>query len=260
MARPVRVVSLALVKRQRLDVDLRLTGHKSNLRQCHDPAKSSAWLSLGMRGSSKPKARTLFQLPDSARTEVRLHDEKTGSPISSSRGIHISSPAARRRRAGDHDPPPQQPDANSQGAGAVPGKSVRRRARHPRGDRIEREAFTGGSVGRSSRQARRMREPHVTLKSGDDWKQSRTPLTIAGSRRGANAIPALVIQATVLGLLVAYYTNSSDGETAHKQVCRVQAYARPAAGGWASITPARSSRIIFSFCFFSAADLVAETS
>src|SRR5437588_7946870 len=40
-------------------------------------------------------------------------------------------------------------------------------------------------------------------------RKSRTPLTIGWEAGRANAIPALVIQATAFGLLIAYYTNSS---------------------------------------------------
>jgi len=46
--------------------------------------------------------------------------------------------------------------------------------------------------------------------------KSRTPLTIGWEAACANAIPALVIQATVLGLLVAYYTNSSMANALNK--------------------------------------------
>src|SRR5437868_905857 len=46
--------------------------------------------------------------------------------------------------------------------------------------------------------------------------KSRTPLTIGWEAARANAIPALVIQATVLGLLVAYYTNSSMANALNK--------------------------------------------
>jgi len=47
-------------------------------------------------------------------------------------------------------------------------------------------------------------------------RKSRTPLTIGWEAARANAIPALVIQATVLGLLVAYYTNSSMANALNK--------------------------------------------
>src|ERR1700724_3924331 len=46
--------------------------------------------------------------------------------------------------------------------------------------------------------------------------KSRTPLTIGWEAACANAIPALVIQATVLGLLIAYYTNSSMANALNK--------------------------------------------
>src|SRR4029077_265878 len=46
--------------------------------------------------------------------------------------------------------------------------------------------------------------------------KSRTPLMIGWEAARANAISALVIQATVLGLLVAYYTNSSMANALNK--------------------------------------------
>ena len=46
--------------------------------------------------------------------------------------------------------------------------------------------------------------------------KSRTPLTLGWEAARANAIPALVIQAITLGLLVAYYTNSSIADALNK--------------------------------------------
>ena len=47
-------------------------------------------------------------------------------------------------------------------------------------------------------------------------RKSRTPLMIGWEAARANAIPALVIQAITLGLLVAYYTNSSIANALNK--------------------------------------------